>query len=238
MISHGMVWKVTWMYYPYFSSSRRANQSLQEPNFVQSMVGAPFLPGSRGTFTLPNSNAAANGDEGLERFLRGQPAMNDRTGPAITRDEDGQGSGARSVVRALRVLELFTVDHVTLTVAAVAEALDLPRPTAHRLLITLVGRGYVRQEIPGGPYASAPACSRSPKHMKPWSRSLAALPAMHDLLAKTGESVALHIRQSENTRICLHRIESAHPMQIVIPIGQPMPLQQLLSQKVGFPPIP
>ena len=152
--------------------------------------------------------------------------MNDGTGPASAREEDGEGSGARSVIRALRVLELFTVEHVMLTVAAVSEALDIPRSTAHRLLTTLVGRGYLRQEIPGGPYALGArvlALAQAYEASEPLTR--AALPAMYDLLAKTGESVALHIRQSAHTRMCLHRIESAHPMQIVIPIGQPMPLE-------------
>lgn len=159
--------------------------------------------------------------------------MNHRNRAATAREEDGQGSGARSVVRALRVLELFTVDRVVLTLAAVAEALDVPRPTAHRLLITLLGRGYVRQEVPGGAYALGArvlALAQAYEASEPLTR--AALPAMHDLLAKTGESVALHIRQSEDTRMCLHRIESAHPMQIVIPIGQPMPLQHGAAGRV------
>ncbi|GAC1401457.1 MAG: IclR family transcriptional regulator [Vulcanimicrobiaceae bacterium] len=145
---------------------------------------------------------------------------------ASARDEEGQGSGARSVVRALRVLELFTVDRVSLGVAAVAEALDVPRPTAHRLLVTLLRRGYVRQEVAGGPYALGArvlALAQAYEASEPLTR--AALPSMHDLLAKTGESVALHIRQDAETRICLHRVESAHPMQIVIPIGQPMALR-------------
>lgn len=141
------------------------------------------------------------------------------------RDESGEGTGARSVVRALRLLELFSADRVALTVAAVATALDVPRPTAHRLLVTLLSRGYLRQESRGGPYALGArvlALAQAYEASEPLMR--AALPFMQELLAETGESVALHVRQSRDTRVCLHRIESAHPMQIVIPIGQPMPL--------------
>ena len=141
-------------------------------------------------------------------------------------DDDGEGSGARSVVRALRVLELFTVERSAMTNAAVAEALAVSRPTAHRLLVTLLDRGYVRQERAGGPYglgARVLALADAYEASEPLAG--AALPHMQALLAKTGQSVALHIRQGADVRMCVRRLESPHPMQIVIPVGQAMPLR-------------
>ena len=61
-------------------------------------------------------------------------------------DESGRPSGGvQSVHRALDLLEVVAARGGTLTIGEIAVAADVPLPTAHRLLRTLVDRGYMRQ---------------------------------------------------------------------------------------------
>ena len=53
--------------------------------------------------------------------------------------------GVQSVHRALDVLEVVAARGGTLTIGEIATLTGIPLPTAHRLLRTLVDRGYMRQ---------------------------------------------------------------------------------------------
>ena len=59
-----------------------------------------------------------------------------------TRETPG---GVQSVHRALDLLEVVAARGGTLTIGEIAAAAGVPLPTAHRLLRTLVDRGYMRQ---------------------------------------------------------------------------------------------
>lgn len=59
--------------------------------------------------------------------------------------------------RGLQVLEAFGRRGFSLTLADLAGELKLPKPTLHRLLATLQGRGYVLQPVKGGAYCLGPA---------------------------------------------------------------------------------
>ena len=63
---------------------------------------------------------------------------------------DGQStkstrSGVQSVVRAFALLDLIADAGGRATLSELAERADLPMPTIHRLLRTLVGLGCARQ---------------------------------------------------------------------------------------------
>lgn len=62
-----------------------------------------------------------------------------------------------SLDRGLQVLEAFGRLGFSLTLADLAAELGLPKPTVHRLLGTLLGRGYVLQPVKGGAYCLGPA---------------------------------------------------------------------------------
>jgi IclR family acetate operon transcriptional repressor len=62
------------------------------------------------------------------------------------RDPGGPApAGVQSVHRALDVLEVVAARGGTLTIGEIATLTGIPLPTAHRLLRTLVDRGYMRQ---------------------------------------------------------------------------------------------
>ncbi|MCW2541132.1 MAG: transcriptional regulator, IclR family [Frankiales bacterium] len=86
-----------------------------------------------------------------------------RTGAAVVSQPgtqpDGQPvgrpsaqTGVQSLHRALDILELVAARGGSASIAEIAAAAELPAPTTHRLLRTLVERGYMRQ-LPNRTYA-------------------------------------------------------------------------------------
>lgn len=53
---------------------------------------------------------------------------------------------SQSVLKALDILALFTSEHHEFTLSALSKALDMPKPTAYRLLTTLESRGFLRKQ--------------------------------------------------------------------------------------------
>ena len=65
--------------------------------------------------------------------------------------DDPDRRGVRSVARALDILNAFSATHPRLQLSELADAVELPRPTVRRLAVTLIERGFLRQD-PDGAY--------------------------------------------------------------------------------------
>ncbi len=151
--------------------------------------------------------------------------MPDSRTKKLTVDRPAQVPGAQSITRTLTVLELFTPQRTEMTVAEVAKAAKLPKATAHRLLAVLREHGYMRQETNGGAYSLGPRITAlAAAYAASQSIARAALPHMHALRDRLNESVGLYVRFNEHSRVLIERVESSHPMQVVMPRGVPMPL--------------
>lgn len=74
------------------------------------------------------------------------------TAPAPDRRTRPAGDGVQSVHRALELVEIVAAHGGHLAIGEIATACDIPLPTIHRLLRTLVDRGYMRQ-LPNRRYA-------------------------------------------------------------------------------------
>lgn len=105
----------------------------------------------------------------------------------------GRGSGpdfVESLARGLDILTSFDAQHREMTLAEVASATGLARPTARRLLLTLEELGYIRST--GGGYAMTAQVLRLGSA---YASSLGlwemARPHLEALVAKTGESSSM-----------------------------------------------
>lgn len=93
----------------------------------------------------------------------------------------------QAAARGLAVIRAFGPGRGALSLAEVAEAADLARPTARRLLLTLAELGYVR--IDGGTYALTPrVLDLGMAYVGALGLWDVARPHMEDLVARTGES--------------------------------------------------
>ncbi|QFG23035.1 IclR family transcriptional regulator [Actinomadura sp. WMMB 499] len=73
-----------------------------------------------------------------------------RPRPADGPPQDGpRRRGVRSVDRALDVLSAFSAAHPRLQLSELADVAGLPKTSTHRLAVTLVERGFLRQEGDG-----------------------------------------------------------------------------------------
>ncbi len=135
------------------------------------------------------------------------------------------------MARALDLLWAFVEDG-EMGVTELSRRLALPKSTVHRLLEPLVVRDLVVQDPATGRYRLGPAAFRLGSA---FARSLdvrqAALPAMHDLARRTGETVNLNIRQG-TYRVCIEKVDSVQDVRHFVELGRPLPLFAGASGKV------
>lgn len=137
-----------------------------------------------------------------------------------TSDDDAAGA----VPKALRVLEAVAARKRPLSIAEIATALDMPQPTAHRIVGTLERLGFVGRE---------PGKRRIVEGTRFVNLGLSVLQAAasngtrHALLAalarKTGESCNLGVIAGANV-VYIDRVESQWPLGLRFEPGSRVPL--------------
>ena len=154
---------------------------------------------------------------------------------AIIRNDD---EAAGAVPKALRVLEAVAARKRPLSIAEIASALDIPQPTAHRIVGTLEKLGFVGREpgrrrvIEGGRLVSLglnvlqAAAGNASRH--------AVLAA---LAKKTGESCNLGVLAGGDV-VYIDRVESQWPLGLRFETGSRVPLHctaigKLLLSELG-----
>ncbi|WP_436663847.1 IclR family transcriptional regulator [Alicyclobacillus acidoterrestris] len=147
-------------------------------------------------------------------------------------DNTTTSTTVRSVERALDILLCFAKSPRELSLSEIAREVGLHKSTAHRLLLSLQAKGFVRKQ------------AGSDKYILGWSilellgnvylsdeLTTLALPEMTKLRDITGETVSLYIR-SGIERIRIQAVESNEPIRNVAAIGQTYPLYIGASGKV------
>lgn len=141
--------------------------------------------------------------------------------------------GVQSVQRALDLMETVARRGGQLAIGEIAAASQLPLPTIHRLLRTLVDRGYMRQ-LPDRRYALG-------FRLVPLGLASSALvgahvrPVLEDLVDRLGESANVAIL-SEDQAEYVAQVPSRHTMRIFTEVGRRVDLhctgvgKALLSQ--------
>lgn len=152
----------------------------------------------------------------------------ERSRPAAAR-RAGAGAGAaagtgkasapsvQSLTRAFDLLELLADAGGEAGLSELAAASGLPLPTIHRLMRTLVARGYVRQE-PSRRYALGPRLIRlgesASRLLGAWSR-----PYLAELVELTGETANLALREGDEV-VYVAQVPSRHPMRMFTEVGR------------------
>lgn len=137
---------------------------------------------------------------------------------------DTNTTTVRSVERALAILESFSKQRSTLSLAQIAQIVDLPTTTVLRLLNTLESKGFILKDSSTGLY------SLGWKIAKIGSNAFAGLdicnvayPFIEQLHAQYNESFGLYVARGYN-RYCVARIDSTHSFRQCVNIGSSRPL--------------
>lgn len=140
-------------------------------------------------------------------------------------DEQATPGGAAAVDRALSLLSAFRTGDTSLSVTELAERTRLYKSTALRLLASLAHGGFL-QKTPDGLWALGPEVARlSSLYTASFSLEDVVLPVMKKLVAQTGESVALHVKQGGH-RLCLFRVDSPQLLRDHVRAGDLLPLDR------------
>ena len=124
-----------------------------------------------------------------------------------------ESQGVRSLSRGLRILEVFTSERPSWTVSQIADALDLPVASAHRLIATLASAGFLERDRPRGPWRLGlrllhlGATVQSGLSLRAIAR-----PRMEQLAIETGETVVLLV-PGASAAVCIEHIDGTHPIR-------------------------
>lgn len=138
----------------------------------------------------------------------------------------------KSIKRAIRVLDSFSLEENELGVTELSKKLKLHKSTVHRILVTLESEGVVVRKQSNQKYSLGMSLFRwgSIAQMQIDIRKYA-LPEMENLAKKTGECVYLNIISGKK-RISIEKVESDLEVRRVIKLGEPLPLYTGGSGKV------
>ena len=136
--------------------------------------------------------------------------------------------------RTFAILELFDEEAPEWSSTEVARALELPVPTAHRILSALARRGYVSQHAETRRFRLGIAALQLGDRARAVVdlRSVA-LPSLRRISRDTGEtSLLTGLTPRQDRGVCLERVETAQPLRLSVTPGRQLPLHAGASQKV------
>lgn len=135
-------------------------------------------------------------------------------------------------LRLLLLLERICDSQTPVTAADIIAEMDLPKPTAHRLLSTLESEGFIRRNPDGRGYMSGLRMHRLAAGMVTSLRHRAAVSVvLRDLSEEIGETCNVTQRDGDAV-IYVDRVETKWPLQIALPIGSRLPLHCSAAGKV------
>ncbi len=149
--------------------------------------------------------------------------------PKRVTDREG-GAGLRSVGTALEVLECFATDG-ELGVSDIARRLGVAKSTAHRVLTTLLSRGFVEQDEDSGLYrlgihlyelGQLAQARNEIRHV--------ALPTLRDVARVTGHTVNFGVPDGADI-VFVERLETQAGVRILGHVGRRLPAHCTSSGK-------
>lgn len=140
--------------------------------------------------------------------------------------------GVAAVERALAIVEAIERAEQPLTLTGIAETTGLYKSAVLRMMVTLERRGLVlrRQDQR---YVLGPLAFRLGRAYERSNRLEEQLaPLMQALVERGTESPSFHVRQDDETRLCLLRVDSRHSTLDRVRAGDLLPLKRGAAGKV------
>jgi DNA-binding IclR family transcriptional regulator len=135
-------------------------------------------------------------------------------------------AGTQGIKRAITVLrELAAREHLGLRLVDISTALNLERPTAHRILKGLVAEGMVRQDVRTRRYHLGHLVYELGLSVQPrFNLKELCEPMLLSLARKTGDSIFLMVRSGLDA-VCLNTVEGPYPIRTrTLDVGGRRPL--------------
>lgn len=138
----------------------------------------------------------------------------------------------QSIERALSLLEAMGDSRGEVGLAELSKRVSLHASTTHRILATLVGRGYARQNPDSGRYAlGTKALHLAESYLGQMDLRRLVRPVLERLSQETGETATLVILDRQEA-LYLDKVESPQSLRIFSRIGRRAPLHCTAVGKV------
>lgn len=147
-------------------------------------------------------------------------------------EENSAKRRTSAVQRAFALLEMVVAENRPMSLAQMADRLDLPKPTVHRLASRLEMDDLLAREPSGRHYTTGPrlnalaigtleaAMQRAPRHA-----------VLEALARKTGETCNLGVLDGASV-VYLDRVETHWPLRLQLSVGSHVPLHCTASGKL------
>jgi len=141
-------------------------------------------------------------------------------------------SGVQSVERTLDILESLVELGSEVGLVEISQAVSLPLATVHRLLGTLITRGYVKQNRQNRKYALGFRALQMGSDMRQrFSLRLEARPFLQRLMQRSGESANLAVLD-DGEIVYIDQAQSSRILRMFTQIGNRLPAHSTGSGKV------
>lgn len=152
--------------------------------------------------------------------------------PKTTSASIAPGDGVAAIDRAMAILAALEAAQEPLTLAELAAATKLYKSTLLRLLVSLrncnmVVRREDQRYVLGHFALRLGRAFEATNHIE-----AAVVPVMHWLIEQGTESPSFHVRHDSRTRLCLFRVDSAHPTLDRVRAGDLLPMARGAAGKV------
>lgn len=128
----------------------------------------------------------------------------------------------QSVERSLSIIEVLSECEDGLGLTDISEKVNLHKSTVHRLLNTLIVKGYVHQDGNSNKYKlTLKLFELGSKKVEKMNIVTTARPFLQELMEKTNESVHLVVREGPEI-VYVEKIESQNPLRMYSRIGKRM----------------
>ena len=134
--------------------------------------------------------------------------------------------------KVLDLLEVLLVNNREIGIMELAELAGINSSSAHRLLATLVNRGYLKQPHPRGKYSLGYKFLEYGASVKAKLNIVdIAMPIMQELMGKISESISIAVLDSD-AAVQVGRVEANHVLKISPQLGRRIPLHNTGPGKI------
>jgi DNA-binding IclR family transcriptional regulator len=134
------------------------------------------------------------------------------------------GEGVAAVERALSIVAVLAEADRPLTLAELAVRTGFYKSTILRLLGSLISAGYVTRLAEGSYDLGLAAFRLGLAFARKNALGHHVMPALQELVDRGTESASFHVRQDDDHRICLFRVNSRHETLDRVEAGRSYPL--------------
>lgn len=130
------------------------------------------------------------------------------------------GKTVQSILRAMQVLECFTLEKPEQSLRDIAEKTKLSKSTVYRILSTLAVGGYIKQDELSQKYSLGfKLFNLGAVIAANISLRDTALPFMRKLCHEVSETIDLNIIEDDQ-RVCIDKVDSSEEIRNIVKVGQ------------------